>query len=253
MGTFGCWKENGFRLHFWEGGSGETLLFLPGGGLPAASFRENKALLARRFRVIVPDLPGFGKSDFPGPGWDYADYACQLKRFLEGRGVAVDYLVGYSLGGGIALALAPLLPSLRRLILLSPGVEARSIRHGRFMLLIAAEALCGLVYALRVRRTGIFARIARDFLYSFIRWPFYQYRILRVVMRSLLMRHTASAVTVPTDVVSARGDRFFPPDTGRNLAGRMPRATWRLQDGIHLWLLLDHEKLGACLPDWRQG
>ncbi len=251
MGTFGWWTEKGFRLHFWESGSGRTLLFLHGGGLPASSFRENKALLAERFRVIVPDLPGFGKSDFPGPEWDYTDYACHLKRFLEGRGVVVDYLVGYSLGAGIALALAPLLPSLRRLVLLSPGVEAHAIRHGKLMLLIAAEGLCGLVYALRAGRAGIFARIARDFLYSFIRRPFFQYRILRVVMRSLLMRQTPSAVPVPTEIVSVRGDRFFPPETGRSLAQRMPHATWRLQDGIHLWVLLDHEKLGACLPAGR--
>ncbi len=252
MGSFGCWREGGFRLHFWEGGSGKTVLFLHGGGLPASSFQENKALLARHFRVIVPDLPGFGKSDFPGAQWDYSDYAGCLKRFLDCHGVAVDYLVGYSLGGGIALRLAPQLPSLKRLVLLSPGASF-SFRHGRFMLLIAAEAFSGLVHALRARRIGIFLRIARDFLYAFIRWPFYQYRILRVVMRSLLTSHSPLRITVPTEIVSARRDRFFPPETGKSLARRIPLATWRVQDGIHLWPLLDHEKLAVCLCSMQDG
>jgi pimeloyl-ACP methyl ester carboxylesterase len=253
MGHFGFWKEDGFRLHYWEGGKGKTLLFLHGGALPASTFRENKTLLAERFHVIVPDLPGFGKSDFPGPGWDYSDYARRLASFLDARGTAVDFLVGYSLGGGIAIELAPRIPALKRLILLSPGAESFSFRPGRLMLLVAAEAFWGLVHALLARRAGIFARIARDFLYAFIRWPFYQYRILRVVMRSLLMRHNPSAITVPTDIVSARDDRFFPPETGRRLAGRIPGATWRVQNGLHLWPLLDHERLGACLPPAREA
>jgi pimeloyl-ACP methyl ester carboxylesterase len=248
MGRFGCWEEDGFRLHYWEGGSGETALYLHGGGLPASTFRENKALLAGRFRTIVPDLPGFGKSDFPAPDWNYGDYARLIQRFLSARGVTVDYLLGYSLGGGVALELAPLLPSLKRLILLSPGVESSTYRHARFMTLIAAEAVSGLRQALLARRLGIYTRIGRDFLYAFIRFPRYQYRILRVVMRSLLMRHNLSAVTVPTDIVSAKGDRFFPPETGRSLARRIPRATWRMEDGIHLWMLLNHEKLERFLP-----
>jgi pimeloyl-ACP methyl ester carboxylesterase len=160
----------------------------------------------------------------------------------------VEYLIGYSLGGGIAIELAPRIPSLRRLVLLSPGAESFSFRHGRLMLLIAAEAFSGLIQALRTRRLGIYARIGRDFLYSFIRWPFRQYRILKVVMRSLLMRHSLRAVTVPTDIISARHDRFFPPKSGERLAQDNPLATWWQVEGLHLWVLLEHERLEKWLP-----
>ncbi|HLY67277.1 MAG TPA: alpha/beta hydrolase, partial [Chloroflexota bacterium] len=54
------------RMHYNEAGSGEAVICIHGGG-PGASgwsnYNRNIAALSQRFRVLLVDMPGFGKSD----------------------------------------------------------------------------------------------------------------------------------------------------------------------------------------------
>ena len=55
-----------WKIHYNEMGSGYPIIMLHGGG-PGASgwsnYRDNAHALAQRFRVILPDVPGYGKSE----------------------------------------------------------------------------------------------------------------------------------------------------------------------------------------------
>jgi pimeloyl-ACP methyl ester carboxylesterase len=248
MGKYSVWKRGTFSLHYWEAGTGKTVLFFHGGGLPASSYREAKRTFSERFHVVVPDMPGFGESDFPTGIWDYGDYADLMAEFVRSRGMEVDYIAGYSCGGGIAIELARRLPSVKKLILFSPGVQSFPYRHGMIPLLIAAEGVCGFAHALRAGRMGVFLRIARDFIFCFIRRPFRQARVLEIIMRCFLARPGYSELAVPTEIVSVKSDRFFPPEAGRRLAEEIPDCTWRLLPGIHLSFMLDHERVSGLLP-----
>ena len=247
-GKHSAWKRGGFSLHYWEGGSGETVMFFHGGGLPLASYREAKKTLSERFHVVAPDMPGFGDSDFPAGTWDYGDYANLMADFIRSRHITVDYIAGYSCGGGIAIELARRLPSTKRLILFSPGVQSYPYRHGMLPLLIAAEGIWGFVHALRLHHMGIYLRIARDFIFCFLRRPFHQVRVLEIVLKCFLARPGYADLKVPTEIVSVKKDRFFPPAAGRRLAEEIPGCTWRLFPGIHLSFMLDHERLVDFLP-----
>ena len=99
-----------YDIHVAEAGSGPAVVFLHGSG-PGASgasnFRQNiDAFVAAGFRVILPDLIGYGASSKP----EGIDYTLQLFTdtvydALRQHGVERAALVGNSLGGGVALQL----------------------------------------------------------------------------------------------------------------------------------------------------
>ena len=109
-----------------EAGTGPAVVMLHGGG-PGASgvsnYSRNIEALARTHRVIVPDMPGYGRS---AKYFDHADpfgfLADTIRGLLDEIGIATAHLVGNSLGGAAALRLA--LDSPRRvgkLVLMGPG------------------------------------------------------------------------------------------------------------------------------------
>ena len=109
-----------------EFGEGPPLVMLHGGG-PGASglsnFTRNTAALAERFRLIVPDLPGYGRStkalDRDDP---FGDLARAILSLLDAIDVRKAHVLGNSLGGACALRLALEAPErVDRLVLLGPG------------------------------------------------------------------------------------------------------------------------------------
>jgi pimeloyl-ACP methyl ester carboxylesterase len=60
---------DGFSIFYREAGAADAPKLLLLHGFPSAShmFRDLIALLSDRFHTVAPDLPGFGKSDMPGP------------------------------------------------------------------------------------------------------------------------------------------------------------------------------------------
>ncbi|RJO71261.1 alpha/beta fold hydrolase [Nocardia panacis] len=115
------------RLHYHEAGAGPTIVLLHGGG-PGASawsnFGRNIAVLAKHFRVLAVDQPGFGLSDKPLDHPQYfAHSAAALKDLLDTLGVTERvHLLGNSLGGGAAVRFALDFPERAgKLVLMGPG------------------------------------------------------------------------------------------------------------------------------------
>jgi pimeloyl-ACP methyl ester carboxylesterase len=76
---------DGFKIFYREAGAPGAPKFLLMHGFPSAShmFRDLIPLLADRFHIIAPDLPGFGNSDLPGRGWTFDRAAETIDRFTE--------------------------------------------------------------------------------------------------------------------------------------------------------------------------
>jgi len=124
----------GMRLHYHEAGpaggaaaAGGTPVVLLHGGGPGASawsnFGRNLGVFAGRFRTLMIDQPGFGRSDKPPVVGNYFTFAAgALAGLLDELGIGRVHLVGNSLGGGTAVRFALRYPDRAgRLVLMGPG------------------------------------------------------------------------------------------------------------------------------------
>lgn len=101
----------GARFRLREAGAGPALLLLHGWPEFSLSWEPVMARLAGRFRVIAPDLRGFGASDKPeGPLWGPADHAADMVALLDALGIARAGVVAHDVGGAAAQPLARLVP-----------------------------------------------------------------------------------------------------------------------------------------------
>lgn len=95
-----CWTEAGPR-------DAAPVILLHGFAGDKDNWAFLAVLLARHYRVICPDLPGFGESGTPSAN-DYSigDQARRLEGFLDALGIDVCHLGGNSMGGFVALTVA---------------------------------------------------------------------------------------------------------------------------------------------------
>lgn len=101
------WVEvRGTRLHVAEAGSGPPLLLLHGWPQNWWCWRHLIPVLAQHFRVLCPDMRGFGWSDAPRTGYDKEALAIETVALLDRMGVARTAVIGHDWGGWIALLLA---------------------------------------------------------------------------------------------------------------------------------------------------
>src|SRR5947209_5189336 len=122
-------RLHGRAISYLTAGEGPPVLLLVHGiASDSDAWRASLPLLARRARVIAPDLPGHGLSG-KGPG-DYSlgSLASVLRDLLVKLGHERATLVGHSLGGGVAMQFAYMYPErTERLVLVSSGGLGRTV------------------------------------------------------------------------------------------------------------------------------
>ncbi|WP_312871426.1 alpha/beta fold hydrolase [Amycolatopsis acididurans] len=118
----------GIRTHYHGAGAGEHVLLLHGSGPGVsawANWRLNLGPLAERFHVLAPDVVGYGGTERPADiRYSLRTWTDHVWRFLDALGIERTSVIGNSLGGRIALAMAEDHPErLDRLVLMgAPGV-----------------------------------------------------------------------------------------------------------------------------------
>jgi pimeloyl-ACP methyl ester carboxylesterase len=99
---------DGFNIFYREAGNRGAPKLLLLHGFPSSShmFRDLIPLLADRFHIVAPDLPGFGKSDMPARGVTFDDIADRIDRFTETVGFDryAVYVFDYGAPTGFRLA-----------------------------------------------------------------------------------------------------------------------------------------------------
>jgi pimeloyl-ACP methyl ester carboxylesterase len=146
---FGLWFSASEKVNssitfrcYWSGMKHETLMLATGettrmsdsgGNRPALVLIHGLAnsleiwdrvcdRLARSFRVITFDLPGFGRASRPDAAYDGLFFATQLRAFLDALGLEGPILVGNSLGASVILHLSALAPGrIEKAVLAAPG------------------------------------------------------------------------------------------------------------------------------------
>ena len=214
----------------------DPLLLIMGLGATLEWWNRLRPLLASRFRTILFDNRGVGRSDVPPGPYSIPMMADDASAVLDAAGVASAHVVGFSMGGCIAQELVLRHPARVRSLVLgctscggrdavpaAPEVRAALTSRANmsreeamwtmapytFDASTPREVIAG-EFALRLRAT-----VSNDGFFA-------QLEAIRVWPGSL---SRLGAVSAPTLVIHGETDQLVPPENGRILARAIPHAT----------------------------
>ena len=114
------------QLHYLTAGHGSPLILLHGYAETSLMWKPIMPLLAERFTVIAPDLPGIGDSSIPATGLDMKHAAVSIHDLAQSLGILKAAVVGHDIGLMVAYAYAAQFPAeVTKLVLMDaflPGV-----------------------------------------------------------------------------------------------------------------------------------
>lgn len=117
----------GHHIVYLDGGAGPAVVLVHGFGATKDLWDVVAVHLTPRYRVIVPDLPGFGESPVrEGEKYDAESQARRVRALLDALGVRDHHIGGSSMGGLISAVYTALYPGAVRSLLIAaaPGVRS---------------------------------------------------------------------------------------------------------------------------------
>lgn len=139
MATFDQWEDkfirvNGIQIHYVIAGKGDPLILLHGFPQFWYTWRRQIPVLSQKFKVIVPDLRGYGQSEKPPQISDYNInlLAADILELIHALGYQKAYIVGHDWGGAVAWNIAMEHPEVvEKLAILNcphPAAMAKALR-----------------------------------------------------------------------------------------------------------------------------
>jgi pimeloyl-ACP methyl ester carboxylesterase len=244
--------SRGARVRFVEAGAGKPLVLVHDYLSSHLAWEDALPRLATRFRVIAPDLPGFGESEKPPPN----RYAYGLQAFSESLadviaavGVSRVSICGHAMGGAIALTLAANHPHLvDKLVLASPLVYPP--RPDALTRLASTPIIGPIVFKQLYGRT-VFRRHFHDrvyggatpvpearidYLFDLFNVPAAReaaYATMLSLNDTRPLMASLSRVSAPALIAWGRADRVSPVDQGRRLARELRGARFEVLECGH--------------------
>lgn len=234
----GVCRVNGARLYFRTAGSGEPLLLLHGLGSSSQDWEFQIPELSRHFRVIATDFRGFGGSSRTGP-YSVGQFAADIWSLLDRLKVERFHLLGYSMGGAVAMQMTVERPDRINKLILSntlpsfrPDTLAKRMLLGYRLLMMSllgprrlSEAVARRLFprpdqaALRARMARLDARNDKDAYLGSLR---------ALVGWSVLDR--LDALDRPLLIMAAEHDYFSQADV-EAFAAALPKSTLKIFSG----------------------
>ncbi len=251
-------EQDSIHWHYLEGGHGEPLVVLHGFNANADHFCRVAGLLGAHFRILAPDLPGFGETRFDRlPSFKIEETAARVLSWLDSIGVHRFYLGGNSMGGYLAVAMAQQAPErVRGLWLLAPGGL-----HSAPLSPVFEELAENRHNPLVVRNASDFRRLMD---YCFVRPPWIPGPLIRLLTQraeenselaqqifndirfaSAPLEELARGLPVPALVVWGQADQVLHPSGARLMEELMPRTRVLVLDKIGHLPMLEAPKTSA--------
>lgn len=244
----------GAQIAYREAGAGAPLLLVHGNFASGLWFGEQLAAPTRGRRLLAPDLPNFGRSDPLGETITIGAYAERLAEFADALGLERFALLGHSLGGAVAMALALRRPErIERLLLVSsPPPDGLVTPESHYPLLERLqsdpelmERTLGAITP--TRRPAYFDRLVRDALAM---QPAAVSGNARALERFDVVAATG-ALRCPVLVLHCRLDTLIDEAAARRTAAAFADSRLELWSGIgHSPQLEDPLRFAALLDDF---
>ncbi len=220
-------------------GDGPPLVLLHSLLADRASFERIVQPLAREFRVLLVDLPGFGGSD-PAPGGLQAVADRVAAGLRQALGQARPILLGNGYGGFVALLTAIRHPDLvHRLVLADCGAAFDESGRAAFVGMARAAGTSGLQAVADVAMRRLFApdfqarhpELIERCRERFLATPAQTFQDACAALSTLDLREACAKLQVPALVLVGERDEATPPPMARELAGLLPDSRLRLLEG----------------------
>lgn len=218
-------RVNDIDVYYEVRGEGEPLLLIGGLGADLTLLRPLTGWLAQRYRVVVFDNRGAGRTGKPDAPYSIELMSRDTLGLMDALGIPAAHLLGISMGGRIALEIALTHPErVHKLVLASTSAAGRGKVHMSW-----PARLLWLMRSLPPLRG---------------RYPQPRYAFVR--QRDAALRYDATdrlgAVRAPTLILHGQSDRSLPPEMAETLRAGIPGATLRIFPGGHMFLVLSQRQ-----------
>jgi len=256
----------GIQTNYLEAGSGEPIIMLHGSGpgvSALANWQHNMPSLAQRFRVLAPDIVGFGATERPADiVYSLRTWTDHVWAFLDAHDIQKTAIVGNSLGGRIALQMAADRPDriLKMVLMGVPGV-GMMLTDG----LAALRAYEPSHDAMRDLLRNYFAvdpTMITDELVD-IRYQasitdgaFEAYRSMFFEPRHAgselgITENEVRAIATPTLLVHGREDKVVPVQVAVTMLGLLPNADLHVFSACGHWTQIERaDEFSALVADY---
>ena len=258
-------ETTGARISYADAGTGAGVLLVQGIGVVGEGWRPQVDGLRDRFRLLTFDNRGIGASQLRGGEISIEAMAADAWAVVDAAGIDRVHVVGHSMGGVIAQAVALAAPARvlslgllctfargRQAAALSPGmiwtglrtrVGTRAMRRAAFLSLVLPRAALA-----RADRAALAASLAPLFGHDLADQPPIVMKQLRATARYDASERLAALGSIPTLVLTAAEDRIARPEYGRALAAAIPGARYEeLPGAAHGVTLHDPETVNERL------
>jgi pimeloyl-ACP methyl ester carboxylesterase len=199
-------RVNGIELAYQTFGDGDPLILLHGGFGSVEMFGPNVAALAARRRVIGVDLQSHGRTPAPDRPMRFETMADDIAALIGELGLAKADVMGFSLGGGVALRTAIQHPDVvDRLVLVSTPFK----RAGWYPEMSAAMTAMGPEFAEPMKQTPMYP-IYREVAPNVDDWPVLVTQLTELLHHDYDWTDEARALRPPTLMVAGDADGLPP-------------------------------------------
>jgi len=216
---------NGLRIYYEVMGTGQPVIVLPGGFGNTEMFMLNRAALAKNNRVIAVDLQGHGRTADIDRPMDMDSMANDIAALIKQLNLGKTNIVGYSLGGSVALRLAIRHPELLQKVVL---ISAPFKRTGWFPDLLAQQDQMGPASADALKQTPMYQ--------SYVKqapkpedWPKLVTKMSALIQKDYDWSKEAATIKLPVLLVSGDADGVMPGhmvEFFKLLGGGLKDAGW---------------------------
>lgn len=230
-------EVDGCRINLRRGGNGRPLLFLHGAsGAPVIlPFMEQ---LAERFDVLVPEHPGYGRSDEPEWLENIHDVAYFYLDFLKQLDLRDVTLVGNSMGGWMAMEIAVRDTSrLQSVVLVSPaGVSARGVQPADIFLMPDEQLVRSLFHDQKLAEARLAVPPTPEALDIALKNKHTTARLAwEPRLHDPFLPKWLHRIDVPVKIIWGREDRILPVQFLEHFKRLMPKAqTYVIEGAGHL-------------------
>jgi 3-oxoadipate enol-lactonase len=251
---------NDITVNYTDEGRGVPLLFVHGFPLSRGAWQKQVAALRSSYRVIAPDLRGFGESEAGTGATTMAQFAEDLHALLQQLATGPVVLIGHSMGGYVALAFVRQYPEMvRGLVLVSTKAgkdtpEAAAARRATAEnvqakgVQVVIQAMSRKMLAADNQDRGMVEQV-RGFMA-----PSKPAGVIGALL-GMAERPDATAqlaqISVPTLVITGADDTLIPPAESEALAQAIPGSQLNIiPHAGHLVAFEQPDKFNHVFEEW---